>query len=210
MRNPLKRHPSANPKLTLRERFAAIKAKAAGLTSETSQGRRAVLAGSLAAAVPLPVLAASAPVGVREAEFLALAADLLPLVHRLGPVQAEWRLRNEAADIEAGPFPGWRDEAVGNAWLARLTASRDYQRCSKVWDVANEVSVAVAILADPFINELMQTLPAIMLKAALNDVGEWWGESALADVSRLAAKHFGLPAPDPFFQDLSASEDDDA
>lgn len=62
MRNPVKRLPTADAKPTLRERFASMKAKAAGLAAETSQGRRTMLAGSVAAAMPLPALAASAPV----------------------------------------------------------------------------------------------------------------------------------------------------
>ncbi|MFH7191192.1 hypothetical protein ACHWGL_30270, partial [Klebsiella pneumoniae] len=62
MRNPLKRHPTADAKPTLRERFASMKAKAVGLAAETSQGRRTMLAGSVAATMPLPALAASAPV----------------------------------------------------------------------------------------------------------------------------------------------------
>ncbi|TXN72740.1 hypothetical protein [Methylobacterium sp. WL8] len=209
MRNPLKRSPTAAPKPTLRERFAAMKTKAAGFAPETSQGRRAMLAGSVAAALPLPALAATVQAGDREAAFLALAPEIVPLVQRLGPALAESHRRNEAAEAEAAPFPGWRDEAVGNAWLARLHAAKAVHGCAEAWDAGNALCTALAHLADPFINEPMRTLPGIMLKAALNDLGEWWGESALADVSRLAAEHFGLPAPAPYHQDLAPPEGDD-
>jgi hypothetical protein len=62
MCNPLKHLPTADLKPTLREWFASMKAKAGGFAAETSQGRRAMLAGSVAVALPLPALAASGPV----------------------------------------------------------------------------------------------------------------------------------------------------
>ncbi|MCJ2037489.1 hypothetical protein MKK55_00710 [Methylobacterium sp. J-059] len=204
MRNPLKRSPSTNPKPSLRERFALMKAKAAGLAAETSQGRRAMLAGSMAAALPLPALAASTPPGAREAEFLALAPDLLPLIRRVGPAQAEAGRLFDAGDTAAGEHPGWisDDTSAAEAWGVKAKATRDANGYDEAWALANTLSIALERLADPYINEPMQTLPGIMLKAALADLGEWWSESALADVSRLAAEHFGLPAPEPFFQGL--------
>jgi hypothetical protein len=71
MRNPLKRLPTADPKPTLRERFAKMKAKAAGLAPETSQGRRAMLAGALATTLPLPVLASAPTTNGSRAGYLA-------------------------------------------------------------------------------------------------------------------------------------------
>ncbi|MCJ2110243.1 hypothetical protein MKK64_03280 [Methylobacterium sp. E-025] len=62
MRNPLKRLQTADPKPTLRDRLASMKAKPAGFAAETSQGRRAMLAGCMAAAMPLPALSASGQV----------------------------------------------------------------------------------------------------------------------------------------------------
>ncbi|MCJ2107000.1 hypothetical protein MKK70_16770 [Methylobacterium sp. E-041] len=204
MRNPFKRSPNVDPKMVLRERIAGIKAKASGLTAETSQGRRAMLAGSVAAAMPLPALAATVQAGDRETEFLALAPNLLPLIRRIGPAQAEAHRLYSAGDAAAGDYPGWtrEDTSAADAWSEKAKATRDANGYSEAWTSANHLCIALARLADPYINEPMQTLPGIMLKLALADLGEWWSESALADVSRLAAEHFGLPAPEPFFQEL--------
>ncbi|GJD44905.1 hypothetical protein AFCDBAGC_2774 [Methylobacterium cerastii] len=213
MRNLLKRHPSTEPKPSLRARLTKTKAKAAGLGADADQGRRAVLAGSLAAAMPLPALAATLQAGDRETAFLALAPEITPLLRRLGPALAEMRRHAETAKAAAGDHPGWEDEAAGQAWVARLHAARDAAGYPGAWDAGNALCIALARRADPYLNEPMQTLPGIMLKAALNDLGDWWGESAQADVSRLAAEAFGLPAPAPFFQELAEAgvePDDDA
>jgi hypothetical protein len=58
----MKRLQTADPKPTMRDRFTSMKAKAAGFAAETSQGRRAMLAGCVAAAMPLPALSASGKV----------------------------------------------------------------------------------------------------------------------------------------------------
>ncbi|MCJ2042907.1 hypothetical protein MKK55_28755 [Methylobacterium sp. J-059] len=207
-------------KPSLRERFALMKAKAAGLAAETSQGRRAMLAGSVAAALPLPALAATVRASAREAEFLALAPKLLPLIRRVGPAQDEAHRLYSAGDAAAGDYPGWtrEDTSAADAWSEKAKATRDANGYDEAWASANTLSIALARLADPYVNEPMQTLPGIMLKVALADLSEWWGESALTDVSRLAAEHFGLPAPEPFFQELveagvepdDEDEDDDA
>ncbi|MCJ2042946.1 hypothetical protein MKK55_28950 [Methylobacterium sp. J-059] len=157
-------------KPTLRERFALMKAKAAGLTAETSQGRRAMLAGSVAAALPLPALAATVQVGDREAAFLALAPKLLPLIRRVGPAQAEAHRLYSAGDAAAGDYPGWtrEDTSAVDAWSEKAKATRDANGYSEAWTSANHLCIALARLADPYINEPMQTLPGIMLKAALS------------------------------------------
>ena len=135
MRNLLKRQTGADPKPTLRERFAVMKAKAAGLAPETSQARRSMLAGSMAAALPLPALAASGPVASDgRADYLARllaaysedrACKPIGSVVRMGSVEEEacrlvlWRCWDLCEEILVLPTP----RAFDGLALAALAAT---------------------------------------------------------------------------------------
>ncbi|TXN41421.1 hypothetical protein FV232_24740 [Methylobacterium sp. WL30] len=220
MRNPLNRHPSDETKPTLRERLTATKAglrdataragKAAAsarimlqkpkpkpepapVERETNPARRAVMAGSLAAAVPLPALASAPSLSTEEAAFLAVLPAVLPLLHRIIPADAEMtRLYDEAEGI-AGRWPGPNDDTACLAWSKRCDEARDANGYHAAWQAANAIEMELVALVEEFEKIPMQTLPAILLKVALNGLGEWWEESACADLHRLAAERFGLP-----------------
>ncbi|TXM64445.1 hypothetical protein FV226_26505 [Methylobacterium sp. WL12] len=128
----LQRSPS---KPTLRERLVGMKAKAEGITPETNQGRRAMLAGSMAAALPLPALAASAPVASDgRADYLARllnayaedrASKPIGSGGRIGSVEEEacrlvlWRCWDLCEEILALPTP----RAFDGLALAALAAT---------------------------------------------------------------------------------------
>lgn len=87
MRNPLKRQPRPAEKPTLRERAATLKS---GLTrllarsavqGEADQHRRALVAGSVAAVIPLPVLSRAAAPAVVTPTGAPAHAALLPAPH---------------------------------------------------------------------------------------------------------------------------------
>ena len=122
-------------KPTLRERLVGMKAKAAGITPETNQGRRTMLAGSVAAALPLPALAASGPVASdNRADYLARllaaysedrASKPIGSVARAGSVEEEacrlvlWRCWDLCEEILALPTP----RAFDGLALAALAAT---------------------------------------------------------------------------------------
>jgi len=87
MRNPFKRLPRPAEKLTLRERAAILKSGLACLLTrpegqgEANQRRRALVAGSVAAALPLPVLARAAAPEAHAPVEAAPAVALLPGPH---------------------------------------------------------------------------------------------------------------------------------
>ena len=209
MRNPLKLRSTADVKPTLRERLAGMKAKVSGLGPAADTGRRAMLAGALATTLPLPSLAADAHLSVREAAFLTLVPEILPILRQHRIAEVERHRLYEAGDIEAGPHPGWDDRKAAYAWARRGRDARDANGYHDAWNAANDLAVILASRADPFINDPMRTLPGILLKAALESVGDWWSESALNDLSRCAAEQFGLPFEEPRPFDISKPEDDE-
>ncbi|WP_342150405.1 hypothetical protein [Methylorubrum sp. SB2] len=83
MRNPFKRQPRPADKPSLRERAATLKSGLARLLTrpagqgEANQQRRALVAGSVAAAIPLPVLARAATPAAFTAEAPPLALPAL-------------------------------------------------------------------------------------------------------------------------------------
>jgi hypothetical protein len=117
MRNPLNIRPTADPKPSLRERLAGMKAKVSGLGPGADTGRRAVLAGALATTLPLPALAASASTSGEYAEIRA----------RLLAAYAEDR----AARPVAGRAKAWSIEDEASI----LVFQRAAQICAEVLDL---------------------------------------------------------------------------
>ncbi|TXN28827.1 hypothetical protein FV232_27265 [Methylobacterium sp. WL30] len=110
------------------------------------------------------------------------------------------------ADATAGVRRDWlNDEAGAIAWAARAEAARDANGFRAAWIVARDVDAALSPLVGPYLNDPMQTLPGIVLKAAL---GEWWTERTLIGLSRLAAGHFGLPFDEPAPFEIGELEND--
>lgn len=146
MRNPLKLRPNADPKPSLRERLAGMKAKATGLGPAADTGRRAVLAGALATTLPLPALAAPASTSSEYAEIRARLLAAYAEDRAARPVSGRaksWSLEDEAsilvfhrrdricAEILALPAPQTRDGhglvAMAAAMMWEASEPHDYQ-----------------------------------------------------------------------------------
>ncbi|MCJ2056602.1 hypothetical protein MKL09_08545 [Methylobacterium sp. J-048] len=150
--------------------------------------RRAALGALLALpAASLPALAAThGELPEREAQFLALAPRILPLVEALKSTWQEAHRLYTAAEDEAGTFPGYDDEKMRRAWVHRAKAARDANGYSDAWGVFNATDVALTQVVNGFDEVEMTTLPAILLKAMLVDLGDWWKDSVVADLQRYA------------------------
>ena len=79
------------------------------------------------------------------------------------------------------------------AWSKRCDEVRKANGYDTAWQAANALEMELVALVEEFEKVPMQTLPAILLKVALNGLGDWWEESARADLYRLAAERFDLP-----------------
>ena len=192
LRTSLKKLIRPTTAASLRERTADLR------VSLASPSCRTVVAGPLAVAAPMPALASGKEVSPEEAAFLALIPEALPLLRQYIPAEATWRAIVDAADTAAGSFPapGYSQEQH-TAWFARVTAARDAQGYMAARDAAEPVETALDALVDGYDQVPMRTLSAILFKAALDPLHDGWREGAMADLGRLAAEHFGLPAPTP-------------
>ncbi|WP_267358433.1 MULTISPECIES: hypothetical protein [unclassified Methylobacterium] len=122
----------------------------------------------------------------REAQFLALTPRILPLAKALNAAALEVHRLYEAGDETAGPFPGHDDGPLRSAWIKRSHAARDGNGYHEAWATMNAADKALTPLVDGFDEVEMTTLPAILLKAMLIGLGEWWKESVSADLQRYA------------------------
>jgi len=157
----------------------------------TASTRRAALGAILAAPLASVSVAATAPhsgapLPEREAKFLALAPRILPLARTLNAAGLEAHRRYEAAEEAAGPFPGLDSDRAHRAWIERSHAVRDINGYHEAWAAMNAADVALTPLVDGFDEVEMTTMSAILLKAMLIDLGDWWRESVIADLQRYA------------------------
>ena len=134
-----------------------------------------------------------APLNPDEVAFLAVLPAALPLLRRIIPAEAEMSRLYAEAEAVAGPCPSLRDEAAYIAWSKRCDEAQDANGYHAAWRAVNAIEVELTALVERFERVPMQTLPAILLKVALNGLAEWWGESAYADLCRLAEERFALP-----------------
>ena len=190
LRTSLKKLIRPTPSTSLRERTAELRASLA------SPSRRAVVAGSLVAAAPLPALASGEAVSPKEAAFLALIPEALLLLRQYIPAQAAWQAIADAADAAAGPFPapGYSQEQH-TAWHARVAAARSARGYGAARKFCHPIETALDALVDGYDQAPMRTLPAILFKAALDPLHDGWSQGAIADLERLAAERFDLPVP---------------
>lgn len=150
--------------------------------------RRGALGALLALpAASLPAIAgAQAGLSEQEAHFLALAPKILPLAAALNAASLEVHRLYEAAGEAAGPYPGRDNQRAHRAWVERGRVGRDANGYHDAWAVMNAADNALTTLVDGFDTVEMTTLPAILLKALLADLGEWWRESVVDDLQRYA------------------------
>ncbi|MCJ2070637.1 hypothetical protein MKK75_17875 [Methylobacterium sp. J-030] len=174
-----------------RDPGAALRERADGLRGSLS--RRTVVAGTVAVAVPLPVIAGTQQPSAEEAAFLALVPAALPILRRLIPAQTEMtRLDIEAEAVDGG-YPGPHDEGRRRAWADQVSERRQTNGFGVAWEAANAIDVELTALVEDYDRVPMRTPTAILFKIALEHLGEWWGESALDDLRHLAAERFDLP-----------------
>lgn len=149
----------------------------------TASTRRTALSALLA----LPALASpAASLPEREAQFLALAPKILPLAQALNSAGLEAHRLYDAADEAAGPYPGRDNDRAHRAWIRRSHALRDINGYHEAWAAMNAADAALAPLVEGFDEVEMTTMPAILLKAMLVDLGDWWKDSVVADLQRYA------------------------
>ena len=180
LKNLIRRDPAAS----LRERATDLR--------DTLPNRRTVVAGSLVAAVPLPAIGSPPQISAQEAAFLALIPEALPILRRLIPAQAEMNRLDIEADTAAGRYPGPYDEGRRRAWADRASELRKTNGFSAAWDAVNILEDQLTALVGNYDLILMRAPTAILFKVALNSLGEWWGESAVADLNHLAIERFDL------------------
>ncbi|MCJ2054753.1 hypothetical protein [Methylobacterium sp. J-070] len=180
LKNLIRRDPSAS----LRERANDLRG---------SLSRRTVVAGTVAAAVPLPALAGTVQPSPEEAAFLALTPAALPILRRLIPAQTEMTRLDIEAEAVNGGYPGPHDEGRRRAWADQVSERRKSNGFGAAWEAANALDDELTAIVEGYDRVPMRTPAAILFKVALDHVGEWWGESALDDLRRLAAERFDLP-----------------
>jgi hypothetical protein len=158
-----------------------------------SLSRRTVVAGTVAVAMPLPVAAATVQPSPEEAAFLSLIPTALPILRRLIPAQAEMTRLDIEAEAVAGGYPGPHDEGRRRSWADQVSERRKTNGFGLAWDVVNDIDNELTAIVDGYDRAPMRTPTAILFKVALDHLGEWWGESAVDDLRRLAAEQFDLP-----------------
>ncbi len=138
MRNPFKRQPRPAGKPSLRERAATLKSGLSRLLTrpeghgEANQHRRALVAGSVAAAIPLPALARAAAPAALTPTGAPASALLLPVSHPdralldIAAAYAEAREAEAIASAAASAAGELVDAVAGRRPLALVPSRQDW------------------------------------------------------------------------------------